>query len=66
MTVTVPLEPQRLLTIEEAADRLRRTPASVRWLIFDGQLKSGKVGGRRLIRASDLEEFIDAGFAEAG
>jgi excisionase family DNA binding protein len=57
---------QTLLTIDEVAAELRRTPASVRWLIFDGQIKSGKLGGRRLIRRSDLNAWIDAAFAEVG
>jgi len=57
---------QTLLTIDEVAAELRRTPAAVRWLIHEGQIKSGKLGGRRLIRRSDLNAWIDAAFAEAG
>ncbi|KJL46236.1 Helix-turn-helix domain protein [Microbacterium hydrocarbonoxydans] len=65
MTITATGE-HALLTIDEVATELRRTPASVRWLIQDGQLKSGKLGGRRLIRRSDLNAWIEAAFAEAG
>lgn len=65
MAHTVP-EERSLLTIDEVAAELRRTPASVRWLIHDNQLPSGKVGGRRLVRRSDLNAWIDAAFAEAG
>ncbi|MFS6529719.1 helix-turn-helix domain-containing protein [Microbacterium aurugineum] len=54
-----------LLTVDEVAERLRRTPTSVRHLIASEQLKSGRVGGRRMVRESDLNEFIDAAFAEA-
>lgn len=65
MTITA-LPGRDLLTVEEVAEMTRRTPASVRWLIYSDQLKSGKVGGRRLVRRADLEAFIDAGFEEAG
>lgn len=65
MTITA-LAPRDLMTVDEVADETRRTVASVRWLIHTKQLKSGKVGGRRLVRREDLEAFIDAGFEEAG
>lgn len=55
-----------LLTVDEVAERLRRTPTSVRHLIASGQLKSGRVAGRRMVRELDLNEFVDAAFAEAG
>ncbi|MCM3779876.1 helix-turn-helix domain-containing protein [Microbacterium hydrocarbonoxydans] len=54
-----------LLTVDEVAERLRRTPTSVRHLIASEQLKSGRVGGRRMVRESDLNEFINAAFTEA-
>jgi excisionase family DNA binding protein len=65
MTITA-LPGRDLLTVEEVAEMTRRTAPSVRWLIYSGQLKSGKIGGRRLVRRDDLEEFINAGFEEAG
>lgn len=65
MTITA-LAPRDLMTVDEVADETRRTVASVRWLIHSKQLKSGKVGGRRLVRREDLEAFINAGFEEAG
>lgn len=65
MTITA-LPQRELMTVEEVADETRRTVASVRWLIHTKQLKSGKVGGRRLVRREDLEEFINAGFEEVG
>lgn len=54
-----------LLTVDEVAERLRRTPTSVRHLIASEQLKSGRVGGRRMVRESDLNEFINDAFTEA-
>ncbi|AKV86383.1 hypothetical protein AKG07_08800 [Microbacterium sp. CGR1] len=65
MTITSPPELE-LLTVDEVAERTRRTPASVRWLIHTNQIKSGKIAGRRLVRRADLEAFINAGFEEAG
>jgi len=65
MTLTALPEPD-LLTVEEVAELTRRTPASVRWLIHTNQIKSGKIAGRRLVRRSDLNEFIEAGFTDAG
>ena len=64
--VMAPEQPAQLLTVEEVAERLRRTPGAVRWLIHSNQLKSGRVGGRRLVRSADLESFISQAFAEAG
>lgn len=65
MTMTE-LPGRDLLTVEEVAEMTRRSVSSVRWLIYSDQLKSGKLGGRRLVRRDDLEEFINAGFEEAG
>jgi excisionase family DNA binding protein len=66
MSITAPQAvPISLLTVDEVAERLRRTPTSVRHLIASEQLKSGRVGGRRMVRESDLNEFIEAAFAEA-
>ncbi|PPF14484.1 AlpA family transcriptional regulator [Rathayibacter sp. AY1A7] len=56
----------RLLTVREAADRIGRTEASVRWLIHQGTFaKTAVVGGRRVTRESDLQAWIDAAFAQA-
>ncbi|MFJ4999891.1 helix-turn-helix domain-containing protein [Microbacterium sp. NPDC088619] len=54
-----------LLTVDEVAERLHRSPTAVRHLIASAQLKSGRVGGRRMVRESDLNEFIEAAFTEA-
>ena len=53
-----------LMTVEEVADALRRSVASVRWLIHQRTIKSGLIGGRRMIRRSDLEAYIEAAFEE--
>lgn len=63
MTIT---NPNPLLTVEEAAEYSNRTPGTFRYLLSTGKgPKSGKVGGRRMIRVSDLEAWINAAFEEA-
>ena len=54
-----------LLTVEEVAGVLRRTVSSVRWLIHNKEIKSGKIGGRRMVRRADLETYIASAFEEA-
>ena len=49
---------ERLLTIEEAADRLIVHPNTVRRLIKTGQLKAVKVGRLYRVLEKDLLEFI--------
>ncbi|MEW1708010.1 helix-turn-helix domain-containing protein [Microbacterium sp. NPDC089190] len=56
----------QLLFVPEVAEYLRRSVDAVRWLINSGQLKAGKLGGRVVVRRSDLEAFVDAAFEEAG
>jgi excisionase family DNA binding protein len=54
-----------LMTVDEVAEAMRRSVASVRWLIHQKTLKSGLVGGRRMIRRTDLEAYIAAAFEES-
>jgi len=49
---------ERLLTIEEVADRLIVHPNTVRRLIKTGQLKAVKVGRLYRVLEKDLLEFI--------
>lgn len=55
----------RYLFIDEVATELRRSIAAVRWLITDGQLKAGKVGGRIVVKPEDLDAFVESGFQAA-
>lgn len=48
----------RLLRIDEAALYLRVSDKTVRRLIVDGKLQSGKLRGRRMIRLSDLNAMV--------
>lgn len=52
-----------LLTLAEAAERLRKSQAQLRWMIHSGTApKSALIGGRRMFRESDLEEYINQAF----
>ena len=53
-----------LMTVEEVAEALRRSIASVRWLLHQKTIKSGLIGGRRMVRRADLEAYIASAFDE--
>lgn len=49
----------KLLTLDEAADRLRKTPAQMRWMRHVGTgPRSAKIGGRVMYREQDIPAFI--------
>lgn len=57
--------PTKLLTLEETAELLRKTPSQLRWMLHAGTApKSAIIGGRRMFRETDVEEFIETAFAE--
>jgi excisionase family DNA binding protein len=49
----------RLLRIKEAADFIRSSDKTVRRLIDEGRLRSVKIRGLRLVRASDLNALVE-------
>ena len=55
-----------LMTLTEVAERLRRSPAQLRWMRHngDGPL-AAKISGRLMYRASDVEAWITAQFESA-
>jgi excisionase family DNA binding protein len=55
----------RLLTAEEAADRLDTSLRFVRRLIFERRIPYTKLGRHVRIAASDLDAFITAGRIDA-
>ncbi|WP_307219138.1 helix-turn-helix domain-containing protein [Microbacterium sp. SORGH_AS_0888] len=63
MTDTLTTRP-RFYFVDEAAAELRRSPASLRWMLHTGQIKSGKIGGRTVIAASEIERIISEAFAD--
>lgn len=55
----------RLLTVDEVAERLRRSTSAVQWMIHKGTgPKFAKIGGRRMARQSDVEAYIAAAFED--
>jgi len=56
----------KLLTIDEVATLLRRSPAAVRYMRQAGTgPKSAKVAGRVMYREDDVHAYIEAAFADA-
>lgn len=57
----------KLLFVDDVAAMLGRSPAQLRWMIHNGTApKSAVIAGRRCWRESDVEQFIEDAFAEAG
>ncbi|GAA1551545.1 helix-turn-helix domain-containing protein [Brevibacterium picturae] len=58
--------PDDLLFIDEVAEMLRLTPASLRGLMHTGRAPaSAKVGRRRVFRRSEVNAWVDAQFKKA-
>ena len=57
----------KLLYVEEVAEMLRKTPASLRQNIHKGENvpRSAKIGGRRMFRESEVLAWIDEQFEKA-
>lgn len=53
----------RFYYVKEVATELRRTEASVRWLIHTGQIKTGKIGGRTVVAADEVDRILAEAFA---
>jgi excisionase family DNA binding protein len=51
-------EMPRLMTIDEARDKLRISRWSIYRLINDRRLKTIQIGSRRLIAPKDLDDFM--------
>ena len=64
--MTQPVALPLILTVIEAAGTLRIGRSSVYELMASGQLRSLKIGSRRLIARDDLDAFIEARRAGGG
>jgi predicted DNA-binding transcriptional regulator AlpA len=54
----------KLLTIDETAELIRRTPAQVRWMRFNKSgPRSALLGGRVYFREADVLAWIEQQFA---
>lgn len=57
---------EKLLYIEDVAERLNRSVHALRWMIQQGTApKHAKIAGRICFRESDVESFISDAFAES-
>lgn len=56
-----PTAPVTLLTVEEAAKRLRCGRTLVYDLLRDGRLPAVRVGRRRLVKVTDVDKFVAGG-----
>lgn len=68
MSLTAKQVPQvnKILFVDDVADRLGRSPSQLRWMIQQGTApKHAKIAGRVCFRESDVEAFIEAAFSEA-
>lgn len=65
MSTTQTAKRPRFFFVDEAAIELRRTVSSVRWMIHRGQIKAGKIGGRTVIAAAEIDRIINDAFADA-
>lgn len=53
----------KLLTLGEAAQVLRKTPAQLRWMRHNGTgPKGAKLGGRVMYREQDVIDWVNAAF----
>ncbi|MHC5558291.1 helix-turn-helix domain-containing protein [Kocuria sp. U4B] len=54
----------KLLTVDEVAEILRKTPGALRYQIHAGTApRSARIMGRRMFRESDVRAYIEAQFA---
>ncbi len=56
---------EHLLTVEEAAKKLRLHLDTARRFVREGKLPATKIGRRYLIPASAIQEFIAKGFVSS-
>lgn len=55
-----------LLTLDEVAELLRKSPAQMRWMRHRGDGPKGAIiGGRVMYREQDVLEYINQAFGDA-
>lgn len=58
-----PITAMKLLTLEEVAEMLRKSPAQMRWLRHNSRgPRSAKLGGRIVYREADVIDWVNAAF----
>jgi predicted DNA-binding transcriptional regulator AlpA len=64
--VSAPSSVPNLLTLQEVAEMLRKTPAQLRWMRHSGTgPRSAKIGGRVMYREQDVIDWINQAFEES-
>ena len=57
------IKAMKLLTLEEVAEMLRKSPAQMRWMRHNGTgPKAARLGGRVMYREQDVIDWINAAF----
>ncbi|GAA1350233.1 hypothetical protein GCM10009636_08560 [Arthrobacter koreensis] len=55
----------KLLTLDEVAEMLRKSPAQMRWMRHNGTgPRSARLGGRIVYREADVIEWVNQAFEE--
>ncbi|WP_426986535.1 helix-turn-helix transcriptional regulator [Pseudarthrobacter sp. Y6] len=55
----------KLLTLDEVADMLRKSPAQIRWMRHNGTgPRAARLGGRVMYREQDVIDWVNAAFEE--
>lgn len=55
----------KLLTLNEVAEMLRKTPAQMRWMRHNGTgPKCAKLGGRVMYREQDVIDWVNEAFGD--
>ncbi|MFJ4175813.1 helix-turn-helix transcriptional regulator [Microbacterium sp. NPDC089696] len=68
MTISTGLAPtvDKIIFVDDVAERLGRSPAQIRWMIQKGTApKHAKIAGRVCFKTSDVEAFVEEAFQEA-
>jgi predicted DNA-binding transcriptional regulator AlpA len=56
----------KLLTLDEVAEMLRKSPAQLRWMRHNGTgPRSARLGGRVMFREQDVVNWVNAAFEDA-
>lgn len=57
------VEAMKLLTLDEVAEMLRKSPAQMRWMRHNGSgPRSARLGGRIVYREADVIDWVNAAF----
>tara|TARA_B100000315_G_C14571045_1_gene585520 strand:- start:722 stop:901 length:180 start_codon:yes stop_codon:yes gene_type:complete len=53
------MEEQKLLTVKQVADMLRKTPQGIHWLIKEGRLRPVSIAGKyKFFTEESIQEYL--------